>query len=276
MIEQEQANIFKERFCFERCRDDCFVLWNGSKDRLDYFFSFLNVLDCDLKFTMEIGKDHLCFLDLKISVSSNKLMTTVYSKPTDSHLYLHSTSCHKPSSINGIPKGVALRLRRICSTTQEYQNKAEEYSSYLVARGHNPKTVKSTFDKIGKISRSIARKKKNHSITTSSVIFSAEFNPRGPNVSEIINRHRHLLETDDTLKQLFPKNSIIFANKRERSLPELLTRADPYNIKSDLLDRNVHGYKKCSKKCDSCNNFVNETSFVIPKATGGEILDKKG
>ena len=71
---------------------------------------------------------------------------------------------------------------------------------------------------------------------TSSVIFSAEFNPRGPNVSEIINRHRHLLETDDTLKQLFPENSIVVANKRGKNLQELLTRADPYNIKSDLLD----------------------------------------
>ena len=99
-------------------------------------------------------------------------MTTVYSKPTDSHLYLHSISCHKPSFINGIPKGVALRLRKICSTTQEYQNKAEEYSSYLVSRGHNPKTAKSTFDKIGKISRSIARKKKNHSINFLCNIFS--------------------------------------------------------------------------------------------------------
>ena len=91
-------------------------------------------------------------------------MTTVYSKPTESHLYLHSKSCHKPSSINGIPKGVALCLRRICSTTQVYKNKAKEYSSHLVARGHNTQTVKSTFDKIEQVSRSVARKKKNRSI----------------------------------------------------------------------------------------------------------------
>ena len=95
-----------------------------------------------------------------------------------------------------------------------------------------------------------------------------EFHPRDPNVSEIINKHKHLLETDDTLKQLFPKNSIIVTNKRGRNLQDLLTRANPYNIKSDLLDLNVHGYKKCGKKCDSCNNFVNETSFVISKAIG--------
>ena len=146
-------------------------MWNGSKDRLDEFFSFLNVLDCDLKFTTEIGKDHLCFLDLKISVSGNKLMTTIYSKPTDSYLYLHSTPCHKSSSINGIQKVVAFRLRRIHFTTEEYQNKAKEYSFYLVGRGHNPKTTKSTFDKTEKVSCSVARKKKNRSITTTSVIF---------------------------------------------------------------------------------------------------------
>ena len=110
LIEQVQANNFKELFFFGRYRDDCFILWKGSKDRPDEFFSLLSVLDCDLKFTMKIGNDHLCFIDLKISASSNKHMTTVYSKPTDSHLNLHSTSCHKPSFINGIPKGVALRL----------------------------------------------------------------------------------------------------------------------------------------------------------------------
>ena len=49
---------------------------------------------------------------------------------------------------------------------------------------------------------------------------------------------------------------------------ELLTIADPYNIKSDLFDQNVHGFKKCGKKCDSCNNFVDETFFVISKGTG--------
>ena len=72
---------------------------------------------------MEIGIDHLCFLDLKMSMLGNKVMTAVYSKPTNNHLYLHSTSCHKSFSINDIQKGVALRLRRICSTEEEYQNK---------------------------------------------------------------------------------------------------------------------------------------------------------
>ena len=172
-------------------------------------------------------------------------MTTVYSKPADSHLYLHLTSCNKSSSIIGIQKGVTLCLTTIFSTTEKFQNKAKEYQSYLFSRKHSPKSAKSRFEKA---SRSVAKKKKNRTIKTTSVIFSAEFHPLDPNVSEIINKHKHLLETDDTLKQLFPKNSIIVTNKRGRNLQDLLTRANPYNIKSDLLDLNVHGYKKMQQK----------------------------
>ena len=57
---------------------------------------------------------------------------------------------------------------------------------------------------------------------TSSVIFSAEFNPRGPNVSEIINRHRHLLETDDTLKHYFQKILLLLLIKEEKTCKNFL------------------------------------------------------
>ena len=62
---------------------------------------------------MEIAKGSLCFLDLKISIVDYKLATNVYSKPTDSHLYLQSNSCHNPKAIDGIQKGIALKIRRI-------------------------------------------------------------------------------------------------------------------------------------------------------------------
>ena len=48
-----------------------------------------------VKFTVEIGGKSLCFLDLKITIDDKKLLTTVYSKPTDSHLFLEGTSCHR-------------------------------------------------------------------------------------------------------------------------------------------------------------------------------------
>ena len=65
------------------------------------------------------------------------------------------------------------------------------------------------------------------------------------------------------MKELFLTNSFIAANKREKNRRKLVARADPYNIKGDLLEQSDHGCKKCRRKCDSCNGFVLEkTSFV--------------
>ena len=72
---------------------------------------------------MEVGSKSICFLDLKINIINGQLETTVYNKPSNSHLNLHAKSCHKPSSIRSNQKGAALRLRRICSTDNEYSSK---------------------------------------------------------------------------------------------------------------------------------------------------------
>ena len=101
---------------------------------------------------------------------------------------------------------------------EEYQNKTKEYLSYLVARGYNPKSVKLSFDKTEKVSHFVGRKKKNRSMTIIFVIFQTEVNPPLPVVTEIINKHRHSLEADDTLKRLLPRNFIIDGDKRRTNL----------------------------------------------------------
>jgi len=58
------------------------------------------------------------------------------------------------------------------------------------------------------------------------------------------------------------------AFKREKNLTNLLMRSDPYNLKPDLIDHQERGYKRCDRKCDSCDNFVDETSFITCHATG--------
>ena len=74
-----------------------------------------------------------------------------------------------------------------------------------------------------------------------------------------------------TLNNLFQKDSILVAHKREKNLGELLQRSDPYNIKSDLTDNVQHGYVKCGN-CDSCRNLVDETNYTISFATGRKYI----
>ena len=60
---------------------------------------------------MDVGHNALHFLDLHITISNNRLETSVYSKPTDTHLDLNAGSCHPRTQTLSIPKGVVLRLQ---------------------------------------------------------------------------------------------------------------------------------------------------------------------
>ena len=60
----------------------------------------------------------------------------------DSHLYSQTKYCHHLPSVLGILKGFALRLRRICSTDEKFNNKSKEYKASLIGRGHNLRMLK--------------------------------------------------------------------------------------------------------------------------------------
>ena len=115
---------------------------------------------------MEVGKKCLYLFDL------NPLVTTVYSKPIVSHIYLHAKSCHENSTNRGIQKGVALRLRRISSTD-------EEYTPHLTAWEHD-NLMENTFKKTSSKSRTVAIRKNEKMNTINLVIFPTSYTTRGP------------------------------------------------------------------------------------------------
>ena len=96
---------------------------------------------------IEIGGKSLCFLDLKITIDDKKLLTSVHSKPTNSHLYLDGTSCHPTKSIDPISTGVAKRLKLICSNDCDFLEQSKKYSAYSAARNHKPKQIIRAFEK---------------------------------------------------------------------------------------------------------------------------------
>jgi len=265
VLSSRQSDFSEIKF-FGRFRDDCFSIWQGSINRLHEFLDLLNSICSSINFTMEIGYDKLCFLDVEISKVNNKLTTTVYSKPTNSHMYLHGQSCHPSSSINGISIGVATRLRRICSSDDEFDTKAKEYKGFLAARNHKPAVISQAFDSVRNIPREEVRNTKTTTTQISKVIISTEFNPRGPNIRKIINKHLDLINGSPILSKIFPAGSIVIANKRSKNLKELMVRADPYTSKD--LPTEEPGYHPCGKRCDSCNNFVDHVNSFKCNATG--------
>ena len=99
--------------------------------------------------------DGLEFLDLKIKMVNGKISVDVFSKLTNISHVLHST-CYPNRNIKNVPKGIALRLRRICDSDEKYDERSEEYQKYLIARDYQPGSVKRQFEEVKKLSRSEA------------------------------------------------------------------------------------------------------------------------
>ena len=89
-ILQAKRNTYQEiRYC-----DYCLALWTGPFEKIELFLMFLNSIDSNLQFTIDVCGNELCFLDLKLILRDNKIQTTVNSKPSDNHLYLQANSFH--------------------------------------------------------------------------------------------------------------------------------------------------------------------------------------
>ena len=106
--------------------DDIFLIWTHGADTLQDFINFTQSystkkqMKSKIKFEINQSTESVHFLDVTIMLVDGAIATTVYSKPTDSHLYLNVHSCHPEHVIKNIPKSQFLRLRRICSSSFDF------------------------------------------------------------------------------------------------------------------------------------------------------------
>ena len=155
------------------------------------------------------------FFDWKLTLKDNKIHTTVYSKPTDSHLYLQADSYHHSLSILRMRREVALRLLRIYSTDEEFNNKSREYQADLVGRGHKLRNFEKSSNDALNMSRQQFRIKKTKSANSKSkVVFCSffKYNSLGPNIKSIIQKHAHILDKC----QIMQNKEIMVAYKRKK------------------------------------------------------------
>ena len=117
---------------WKRFRDDVFVLWEHGTASLSSFLDYLNAMDKTgkIKFTMEItGDTGSAFLDLKLKINEGKISVDVFAKSTNSFRYTTPNTCYPKNNICNIPRGIALRLRRICDEDETFEKRPSEYQN---------------------------------------------------------------------------------------------------------------------------------------------------
>merc|ERR1712002_777932 len=145
---------------WKRFVDDIIGVWKGSKEEFLRFIEICNGNEERIKVTYEICEKEAVFLDTKVTRRENgDLKTELYVKPTDRTRYLHKDSDHPRHVKEGIAKGQARRLRRLCSEDQDYWKYAEKTKEKLVSRGYGELQVNRQMKEGFKMSREEAMKR---------------------------------------------------------------------------------------------------------------------
>ena len=94
---------------WERFQDDIFLVWPHSAEDLNLFFNYMNNIDRikKIQYTMEIAKDVLEFLDLKLKFDEElkRILVDIFAKATNSFTYVFPSTCFPKISIENVPKG---------------------------------------------------------------------------------------------------------------------------------------------------------------------------
>ena len=93
-----------------------FFIWLHGKELLLEYFNYINNHYNEIRYIWEWWKSRLQVLDVMVKLEGNKVLTDLFSKPTDTRLYLDNGSCHPRHVKQAIPYGQALRVRRICDS----------------------------------------------------------------------------------------------------------------------------------------------------------------
>ena len=247
-------------FSWLRFIDDIDMKWGHGRDNLQTFLEEANNFHPTIKFTTETSNENHVFLDTNSTLIGDSIHVDLYSKPTDTHQYLLPTSCHPKHICRNIPYSLALRIRRICSTTDAFENRAKELTSHLKRRGYNSQEI------IAAIARARSHKREDllsyrpkQESTDTTIPFVMTYHPELSKVKEIVNRHWSIIDSSERLKKVFPKKPVM-AYRRPKSLRDLLVKA---RLPQDPMDNTLPGESKpCGGRACSCCKVMTPTQVA--------------
>ena len=260
----------------KRFLDDIFLIFNGKSRQLHSMFDELNRIHPTIKFTINhtsIPSESLedscdCqpqssipFLDTLCFIENNQIETDLYKKESDRNQYLLPSSIHPVQCCRNIPYSLGLRIVRICSKTEDKDNRFSQLKDLLLERGYKQRMIDSALDKARKIPRSFALQRSKIAIKQDRPIFAVTFDPRLPSIPAAQAKHwRAMVAQDSYLAEVFPKPPLT-AFKRQRNLRDLLIRAKVSGPPRHHQQRELKGMKKCGKMCTLCP-YVKEGNIV--------------
>jgi hypothetical protein len=207
--------------------DDIFCIWTNGEQSLNNFFTHLNSCHPTIKFTFEYGTKNISFLDTSVSIQDGSLVTDLYTKPTDTHNYLSFGSCHPSHTKKALPYSQFLRVKRICTNTEDFIKNATTLKTHFTRRGYPKPLIDEAYERAllqdrNALLHPIKSSAKDNK--TDDLFVITTFNPGLKTPRDIIKQNWPLLGTSNLTNQLF-ESKIVFGNRRCKNLKSQLVRA---------------------------------------------------
>ena len=193
--EEILSGVELKPYLWWRYTDDIFFPREHGEEKLK-FIEYLNEKHPTLKFTAEWSQTSINILDVSVSFTDGKTTTDLYVKATDSHQYLHSSSCHPYHCKKGIPYSQALRLNRSCSDPISFDRRCNDLEKWLIERGYSEREVRKQILRARGFSRDSLLDRENIREKQNIITFNLTYYPVFQNVKKIL-AELHLLLTPD-------------------------------------------------------------------------------
>ena len=139
---------------FLRFVDDIFGIWTHGEEQLIKFQEKANAIHPRIQVDLTHSKDKIDFLDVTVSIDSgNSLTTSIFEKPSDTHMYLHKSSDHPETTKRAVPYGLGIRAKRICSSEEDYKDQRQKIIHNVSLRGILTKEVHEILQKVDYLKR---------------------------------------------------------------------------------------------------------------------------
>ena len=255
---------------FRRYIDDCVGIWTGNESDLLSFISYVNDFHPSLKFTYEISDSTLPFLDIKLMIQpgSQTIATSVHYKNTDSHSYLLYSSSHPNATKRAIPFSQFCRLKRLCSSENDFDLQATKMKQFFRERGYPEELVQQALSKAKRIPREEALTPKTKGDQEDRPILALTYHPHNTEVRKIVMKNFPILQSSPKLSETFELPPLM-AFKRDRNLGDLLVRSafQP----SDPPQKHTPGNSRCERKNCKCCPFINTTTTIVKGPSGRQF-----
>ena len=196
------------------CRyiDDLLLVISDESADLDEWLVYLNDNELNLRFTGNLQPTTIEFLDLKLTGADGIISTSLFRKSTAGNALLRADSSHPPHTINSIPYGQFLRLKRLCTSPVDFTSEALEMAHRFKDRGYSATVVNNALRRVNAIPRdSLLDNRRSRSRSPNSMnnetapIFSTSYSMEFYKIKQIIIKYLPVLYSDASYTSILSK-----------------------------------------------------------------------